>query len=386
MAKNKTRAAGGQGASILEAVDEERKRAATKALDISLNELADMYMNKELDIDPEFQRLFRWSKEKQSQFIESLLLEMPIPPIFVVEMEGRWELIDGLQRLSTYLHFRGSLNAPKCDPPIKRGQKLVLEGCDIVPDLNKSKFENLPLALQSRLKRSFLRVEVVRKETNPRFRYYMFKRLNTGGESLEEQEVRNCTIRLLGTRFNDFIKKLSKSNAFLTCIKPLTKEKRRRMIDVELVLRFFSFKNAFDSFKHDVGPFMTRFMERVTDEEAEDAIPFDYEKEESIFLNTFRLLETTLGDNTCKPWSGNHFAGGFSNHHFEAFGLGVASVIEQVDLSDATCIERARQALLDIKQDTEFQKLTKGGGRNSPGLYRKKIKYVADGLGSVLWT
>jgi hypothetical protein len=349
-----------------------------------MNELADMYKSEELDIDPEFQRLFRWSSEKQSQFIESLILEMPIPPIFVIETEGNWELIDGLQRLSTYLHFRGSLDAPKCEPAIRRGQQLVLEGCDIIRELNGQKFEDLPLALQSRLKRSFLRVEVVRKETNPRFRYYMFKRLNTGGEIAEEQEVRNCTIRLLGTTFNDFIKRLSKADAFLTCIKPLTMEKRRRMIDVELVLRFFSFKNAFNSFKHDVGPFLTHFMERVTDREGEDGIPFDYEKEESAFRNTFGLLQRTLGENTCKQWSGNRFAGGFSNHHFEAFSLGVASVIDSVDLSDDAESALAKEALLKIKRDAAFQKLTKGGGQNSPGLYRKKIKYVADGLRSIL--
>jgi Protein of unknown function DUF262 len=256
-----------KGAAILEAVDEERKRAATKALDISLNELADMYATGELDIAPEFQRLFRWSLEKQSQLIESLVLEMPIPPIFVIESagkEGKWELIDGLQRLSTYLHFRGVLEAPDCSPAIKVGDHLELERCDIVRELNGQKFDDLPMALQSRLKRSFLRVEVVRKETNPRFQYYMFKRLNTGGEKLEEQEVRNCTIRLLGTRFNNFIKELRSYDEFQTCIEPLTHEKRKRMIDVESVLRFFTFKNALASFRHDVGPFMTDFMERVT--------------------------------------------------------------------------------------------------------------------------
>src|SRR5207253_1340166 len=118
-----------RGAAILAAVDEERKRAATKALDISLNELADMYQSDELDISPEFQRMFRWSKAKQSQLIESLVLEMPVPPIFVIESEakdGKWELIDGLQRLSTYLHFRGVLDAPDCTPPIAEGEFLRL--------------------------------------------------------------------------------------------------------------------------------------------------------------------------------------------------------------------------------------------------------------------
>ena len=85
-------------AQVIQAVDEKRKRVETKALDISLNELSDMYQSGELQIRPEYQRLFRWPAAKQSQFIESLVLEMPIPPIFVIEVdEGQWELIDGLQ-------------------------------------------------------------------------------------------------------------------------------------------------------------------------------------------------------------------------------------------------------------------------------------------------
>ena len=262
---------------IISAVDERRKRAETKALDVSLNELADMYSSSELTIRPEYQRLFRWSKAKQSQFIESLLLEMPIPPIFVIEIEeGKWELIDGLQRLSTYLHFRGELHAPELDPPIKKGDKLVLEECDIVKELNEHTYDDLPTALQVRLKRHFLRVETVRKETDNHFRYYMFKRLNTGGEQLSEQEIRNCTIRLLGEEFNNFIVELRKNGDFYECIESLSEESRRRMGDVELVLRFFAFKNNFDEFRHDIADFMTDFMERVSDRTHAQHIPFDY--------------------------------------------------------------------------------------------------------------
>jgi len=371
--------------AIIESVDMERKRSATRPLDISLNELADMYKTKELNISPEFQRLFRWSRVKQSQLIESLILEMPIPPIFVIEEKtGKWELIDGLQRLSTYLHFRGALDAPMCKPSIKKGSYLRLEGCDIVPDLSGLRFDDLPPALQIRLKRSYFRVEVVRKETHPRFKYYMFKRLNTGGEALEDQEVRNCTIRLLGDKFNNFIKELKGEEFFQKCIAPLTDEKRRRMIDVELVLRFFAFKNYFDKFKHDVGPFLTQYMEGVSDEGSVNAIPFDYKREKGVFMKTFTFLGMTLGVDTCKRWTGNGFGGGFSNHHYEAFTLGTARLIDSIDPTNEQQLQRAKEALSAVKKNTEFQGLSKGGGQNSPGLYRKKIEMVADGLGSAL--
>jgi hypothetical protein len=178
------------------------RQANTLALDISFNELLDMYETGELNIRPDYQRLFRWTEGQRSRFIESLLLEMPVPPIFVIEeSDGKYQLIDGLQRISSYLHLRGKLDARHLDPPITPGNMLELSDCDIVQELNGLTYDDLPESLKIRVKRAFIRVEVVRKETNPRFKYHMFKRLNTGGELLSDQEVRNCTIRLLDSVF-----------------------------------------------------------------------------------------------------------------------------------------------------------------------------------------
>ena len=189
-------------ADLLAAIDRERKNVHTQSLDLSFNELLDMHVNKELDISPDYQRLFQWSEGARSRFIESLILEMPVPPIYVVEQEeGRYLLIDGLQRISSYLHLRGDLEADHLDPPIKKGDKLVFSDCDIVQELNGKTFDDLGTALQIRLKRAFVRVEVVRQGSPTRFKYYMFKRLNTGGVLLSEQQIRNCTIRLLVVRF-----------------------------------------------------------------------------------------------------------------------------------------------------------------------------------------
>jgi hypothetical protein len=229
--------------TLLAAVDRERKNVHTQALDLSFNELLDMYKNQELNITPDYQRLFQWSEGARSRFIESLILEMPVPPIYMVEEEeGRYVLIDGLQRISSYLHLRGELEATHLDPPVNVGDKLVLTDCDIVKELNGKTFDDLGTALQIRLKRAFVRVELVRKGSNPRFKYYMFKRLNTGGELLSEQKIRNCTIRLLDPRFNDFIIKLANESVFSRCIETLTQERRLSAFDQELVLRFFCFE------------------------------------------------------------------------------------------------------------------------------------------------
>jgi len=165
-------------ADIITAIASQVRKASTQALDISFNELLDMAGGDELNIRPDYQRLFRWSEGQRSRFIESLILEMPVPPIFVIEEEdGKYQLIDGLQRISSYLHLRGELAAPHLDPPVQKGEKLRLIDCDVVEELNGLTFDELPSALQIRLKRAFIRVEVIRKGSDPRFRYHMFKRL-----------------------------------------------------------------------------------------------------------------------------------------------------------------------------------------------------------------
>jgi hypothetical protein len=115
------------GAEIIDAVDERVNLVRTKSLDISFNELLDMYRDEELIIDPAYQRLFRWSEGAQSRFIESLVLEMPVPPIFLIERQDNvYELIDGLQRISSYLHFRGALTEMKGSPSSRFGFKTAI--------------------------------------------------------------------------------------------------------------------------------------------------------------------------------------------------------------------------------------------------------------------
>jgi hypothetical protein len=261
------------------------KSASTQSLDISFNELLDMHETGELNITPDYQRLFRWTEGQRSRFIESLVLEMPVPPIFVIEEgeEGTYQLIDGLQRISSYLHLRGKLSAEHLDPPIAAGDMLTLSDCDIITKLNGLTFDDLPSALQVRLKRAFIRVEVVRKGADPRFKYHMFKRLNTGGDNLSEQQIRNCTIRMLDSRFPDFIIDMSKNGDFAICTSGLTQDRSLSAFDQELVLRFFALKNRREKFKHEVADFLTEYMEDVVD--AEKLEKFNYGFEESIFKN-----------------------------------------------------------------------------------------------------
>lgn len=378
--------------ALAEAVERERKLASVRSLDLSFNELADMCEQEELLIAPEYQRTFRWSLVKQSQFIESILLEMPLPPIYAVEIrEGRWELIDGLQRLSTYLHFRGLLSLADREVPLVKGESfLKLEGCDIVPDLNGCLFKDLPTSLQYRVRRTTLRVEVVRRETNPKFAYHMFVRLNQGGEQLSDMEARNCSIRLLDKVFIDFLLEVVKNESFQAVVEDLTEESRVRMGIEELALRFFAFRPPDNEFDHDIEPFLTDFMRRVTEVGAGDHIPFEYATERRRFDRTFALLAATIGPNACHRWVGSvaksgAFGGGFHRGHYEAFSVGVGRVIDDIpDPISPELLARVKEALLAVKRTQAMRDLTTGGGKNFRRLYEAKFKLVADAVRAVL--
>lgn len=368
-----------EGAQLVDEISGTLKRVSTTALDISFNELLDMAAADppELNITPDYQRLFRWTEGQRSRFIESLILEMPVPPIFVIEVDdGRYQLIDGLQRISSYLHFRGQLAAEHLDPPVKKGDLLTLTDCDIVRSLNGKTFNDLPASLQIRLKRAFIRVEVVRKGTDSHFKYHMFKRLNTGGEGLSEQQVRNCAIRMLSSEFPDFIVNMSKVDVFQACTEALTQARLLSAVDQELVLRFFAMKNRRAAFKHEVSEFLTEYMEDVADPDKPE--PFDYKIEEASFRKTFTVLQRTLADKSFafRNKAGNDLAAGFSILHYEAVTMGLQPVIQKLNADDAGQMATLRDTLTAIKLDGDFVSKTTGGGKNSPGLLNDRIGFV----------
>jgi hypothetical protein len=365
---------------LIQSVDGAISRVRTRAVDVSFNELFDMYKSKELIINPDFQRLFRWSEGKQSQFVESLILELPIPPIYVIEVEdGVYELIDGLQRISSYLHFRGK--HPK--DPEEAERFLVLTECDVLPMLNGLTYDNLPQAIQIKLKRHFIRMEVLRRESDKRMRYHMFKRLNTGGELLSPQEIRNCTIRLLDNTFNDFLKRVVQLADFETCMAQLTDEKREQMYLEEYALRFFAIKNNQAQYVKDIGDFLTEYMEAVAD--PEKSAGFDYDAEEATFKTTFRVLAEALGESAFSGVNKQGNAMGyFSSLHFEALAIGIQPHLSKLAVAENALKEKFKTALLELKKDTAFQALTKGGGKNYSAALKKRIEFVEQRVGACL--
>jgi hypothetical protein len=297
--------------SLEKQIEEQRNSLYTDRLDLSFGEIMSMYERGEIIIKPAFQRYFRWDIEQRTRFIESLLLGIPIPPIFVAEDgDGVWELVDGLQRISTVLAFFGVLKSE--DEGIKSKNNWSLIEGDKVSDLVGFSYETLPNKFKLTIKRAVCRVEILRWNSNYDMRFELFNRLNTGGAALTSQEIRNCIYRDISTKFNDFLEKLSKYQKFRDLI-DLNEQQHERLYDQELVLRFLSlYKNA-KNIKTGLAQHMSLFMENALKKG-----DFDYVDYEKVFLEIFTLLHP-LGRDIFRNKQGR-----FTPTLFDVITIGIA--------------------------------------------------------------
>jgi hypothetical protein len=198
---------------------------------------------------PQYQRAFVWSDERQSKFIESMILELPIPYIFIASLpkdirsdEGRAEVVDGSQRLRTLNAFLDN--------------KLTLKGLEKLSLLNGYKFCELELSRQRKIKRLPIRVIELSDKATEEIRRDIFERLNTGSDELRDMEKRKG---IYTGAFYDFIKECAKSHDFRE-VCPISHAKERREEAEELVLRYFAYCDSYLTFKHDVRKFLDGFL------------------------------------------------------------------------------------------------------------------------------
>lgn len=263
------------------------KEIRTTAVDFSFGELLNLHNQKEIIIRPEYQRLFRWTPEQRSRLIESVILGLPIPPIFLVEgNNGVLELIDGLQRTSSVLQFLDHDSIGEVE--------LVLAGCDIMTSLNGLSFKTLPLSVRLKVKRSPIRATIINKSGDAYIKYEMFKRLNTGGSLLSAQEIRNCSSRMVdgGDIFYDAIQELAKFPDFITATSRIPDTFKDKRADEELVIRYFAVTTYRDRYKGNIEEWLNAFMEDVLFKKFE----FNLEEKKVEFRNVFSTIAEKAGD------------------------------------------------------------------------------------------
>lgn len=200
----------------------------------------------ELELDSSFQRKAGlWTPKQKSQLIESLLLKIPLPTFyFDASNDDKWQIIDGLQRISTLKEFAVD-------------QTLVLIGMEFLKDLNGLKFDNLPRSLQRRLEETNVYAYIVKPTTPKNVKFNIFKRINTGGLILEPQEIRNA---LYQGQASDFLLSMSKNSGFLKATGNSIKS--TRMLDREFCLRYISFTELnLDEYTGYLDDFLNKGME-----------------------------------------------------------------------------------------------------------------------------
>lgn len=337
-------------AKLQEQIDHERKTIKTDAYPISVGELSSLYKENELDIHPEFQRFYRWDDERKSKFIESMLLGIPIPSIFVSQTkEGTWDVVDGLQRLSTIFQFMGILRDEK-DVIVA---PLVLTRTKYLPAMDGMQWEEhgsescISDAQRLFIKRAKLDVKIILRESDEKTKFELFQRLNTGGAELSEQEIRNAMLVAANAPFFAWLKNLAGFEPFRDCT-ALSDRPLEEQFNLELVLRFLVFRcmpSAQLKSVGDLGDFLTEQM-------MEFSAKFDEKKnaESDAFKKTFAYLAATVGPDAFRKFDGvrSRFSGGFLISGFEVVACGIGhGVYNAINLEKEDLLKRIKSFWAD---------------------------------------
>ncbi|ERN51636.1 DUF262 domain-containing protein [Alkalihalophilus marmarensis] len=342
-------------------IKEKSKDIYTDSYSMSVGEIASMYQDGELELQPDYQRFFRWSNTQKSKFIESLMLGIPIPPIFVYQKkDGVWAVVDGLQRLSTILQFMEVLVVDNSEDHVV--QELELQGTEFLPSLESKKWssngEFNEISTQTKLffKRSRLDIKIIKYTSDVDAQFELFQRLNTGGTALSPQEIRNSLMVMENKDFYLWFEKLSKNVNFSNCL-PLTNRQKSEKVDMEYLLRFLIIRRLKDDEikgNEDIDPFLTEKMHEIIKDNS-----FNLEHEEKIFNNVFLFLDSALGEDIFKKFNTekNKFEGALSTALFEAIIPGIALTLEKssFEISQVERIQRLEDRIKLLSEDTIYK-------------------------------
>jgi Protein of unknown function DUF262 len=238
--------------SLMTEIEAAQRTVTTDSYQMSIGEIVNMYKDGELIISPVFQRLFRWELSQKSRLIESILIGIPLPSIFVYEMpSGKWELVDGLQRVSTLLEFMGILQ----DPDNQQKPPSILEATKYLPSLHNVVWEEnegipdapvpeqnaLPKNLQLTIRRSRISVEILKRPSDAHTKYELFQRLNGGGSIANAQELRNCIIVMVDEHFFARLRERSAWDVFAKLFH-ISEDQKEQQRDIEFLTRFLVYR------------------------------------------------------------------------------------------------------------------------------------------------
>ena len=323
------------------------RKILTQKTEYSIEFLYKLERRGRLDLQPNFQRQYVWDISKASSLVESLLLDVPIPPIYLSESEdGVMTVIDGQQRLGSIFSF--------IDGIFSDGKKFALKKLKVLRDLNGQKYKDIEISYQDKFDTVAISTIIVKKESDPELKFDIYERLNTGSVKLNDQELRNCIYR---GPYLERLKKLSTDKDFRYIMGLKTADKR--MKDVEYVLRFAAFYHQ-TYLNYSKSSNMKNFLnlEMKNNQNAEEEIMLDLEEafkravqiNKSLFGNrSFRRIKLGDPENHNASWKNTTVVSG------ALYDLMMVSFLDY----DKNMIIRNLDALREgfiylITEDTEF--------------------------------
>ncbi len=333
-------------------IPKEVRNLRTQSFDKSVRDLVASIREGDIDLDPDYQRNYLWDNKKASLLIESILLNIPIPVIYVAENDqSQWNVIDGLQRLYSLFRFYNN--------------DFKLTKLEVLSELNGLTYFNLPPKAQRMLSNGMFRVVVLLAESHPEIKYDVFMRLNTGAIKLNEQELRNCLYR---GSLNNFIKLARENEKFLKCLK-LAKP-HKRFVDAEIILRFLALHEAVDipnrtiHYPGRMKNFLNDFMEKHQNASDQKISEFD-----SIIKKTMDNLFLVYGDAAFRrPNRQGQFETRINRSLIDVMMLSFSRMNNDYCLTNK---ERLFQILLNMCQDPVFEEAITLGTSDSKRLEQR---------------
>lgn len=358
---------------LQEEIEKAQSAVRTDAYQLSVGEIINMYKDRELIINPDFQRLFRWEIGQKSRLIESLLLGIPVPSIFVFERsDSTWELVDGLQRVSTLLEFMSLLRNPDNGMPLPPSalvatkylpslSNAVWEVSDQIADVAVVDQRPLESSMQLAIRRARLNVEILKRPSDNLTKYELFQRLNAGGTLANAQELRNCVIIMVSSEYSKAVRVLAESEPFLKVLSASEDqlEKQRHM---EYVCRFLvhTFKN-YDN-KLDVEEFIDEGVINL-------ATACDINSANYYFTNTFNLLDWAYGKDALRRRSGGAAQGRVLLAAFECIAVGISRNLGSI-LAKTDPVEYVRVRIAEFWSEPGLERFFTPGLRGTSRIQR----------------
>jgi hypothetical protein len=352
-------------AKLIAEVEEQRHSVVVDTYTPTWNELLDQYTRGDLVIDPNYQRAFRWTSDQQTKYIESLLLNIPTPPLFLAEKrDGTFEVMDGLQRFSTMIRFFA--NASKASESRSNVRMTASHENDltlpttltagpILPGLFGMTRLKMPEALTRTLRYSRIQVILLKKESSELAKYYVFTRLNRAGSLLSNQEIRNCSARITNPQFADAIMRLGATESVLTALK-LSPGEAKAMGNQENILRLIAF-----CYQTPTTQRIEDFLDDAMYQAASGRFLFDKKKEQKIIATFDVVSQAYPNGEAFRFYKDGKFSGAFSSNLFDIVACGVFLNLTRVKKNG---LMQLRKRIVELHLQPEVKALT-GAGSNT---------------------